>query len=177
MSGLLVLQRVALGEESAFRECISTYGKLVYGIARKFLRDGRDVEEASQDIFIALWKSAAAFDPERGSEATFIAMIARRRIVDRQRAARARLTTVANDDEGTPDLPVPATMESYVDAKLAANALAELGEDQRKVILLAAMQGMTHDEISKELNIPLGTVKSHYARGIERVKRALEKKS
>jgi RNA polymerase sigma-70 factor (ECF subfamily) len=66
-------------------------------------------------------------------------------------------------------------MESYVDARFAASALADLSEDQRRVILLAALHGMTHDEISRELTLPLGTVKSHYARGIERVKRALEK--
>ena len=128
----IVLPRVALGEEAAFRECLSTYGRLVYGIARRFLRDGRDVEEVTQDIFVALWRSAASFDPERGTEATFIAMIARRRLVDRQRAAQARPAMVGNNEEGeAPDMPVPATMESYVDARLAATALEELGEDQR----------------------------------------------
>lgn len=170
----LLLPRVALGEDPAFRECLATYGKLVYGIARRFLRDGRDIEEAVQDIFIALWRSAGSFDPSRGSEVTFVAMIARRRLVDRQRSAGARPLPLG-DTGDTPDAPVPATMESYVDARFAASALAELGEDQRRVILLAALQGMTHDEISKELSLPLGTVKSHYARGVERVKRALEK--
>ena len=173
MNPALLLPRIALGEDAAFRECLATYGRLVYGIARRFLRDGRDVEEAVQDIFIALWRSAASFDPERGMEATFIAMIARRRLVDRQRTAGLRPLPL-NDTGDTPDAPVPATMESYVDARFAASALEGLSEDQRRVILLAALQGMTHEEISRELAIPLGTVKSHYARGIERVKRALE---
>lgn len=172
----LVLPRVARGEDAAFRECVSTYGRLVYGIARRFLRDPSDVDDACQDIFLALWRSAGAFDPARGSEATFVALVARRRLVDRQRTVGTRPLPLHDDADGL-DAPVAATAEAYVDAKTAARALEALGEDQRRVVLLAALQGMTHDEISRELAIPLGTVKSHYARGVERVKRALEKRT
>jgi len=166
-----VLERVARGEPDAVRECLRRYGGLVHAIAWRWSRDPRDVEDACQDVFLALWKSAGAFDPSRGEEATFVAMVARRRLIDRGRAPGSRPLPLAEEDRHVS----PAAMEAYGDARVAASAVEECNEDQRRVILHAAVQGFTHDEIARELSIPLGTVKSHYARGIERVKRALKR--
>jgi RNA polymerase sigma factor (sigma-70 family) len=168
-----LLPKVALGDEGAVKECVRRYGRLVYAIAARFLRDGRDVEDACQDIFVALWKNAGAFDAARGAEPTFVALIARRRLIDR---GRARATRPLPADELGDDLPgaSSAALEDYVDARTAVAALDECSEEQRKVILLAAFRGLTHEEIATELSIPLGTVKSHYTRGIERIKKALK---
>ena len=144
-----VLPRVALGDESAVRECLSRYAGLVHSIVCRQLRDARDIEDACQDIFVAL--------------------VARRRLVDRRRAIATRPLPEAQPE---PE-PVRSQVEAYVDARNAAAALDDCNDEQRRVIFLAAVQGMTHDEIATHLSMPLGTVKSHYARGIERVKRAL----
>jgi RNA polymerase sigma factor (sigma-70 family) len=165
-----LLPKVALGDESAVKECVARYGRLVYALASRFLRDARDVEDACQDIFVAVWKNAAAFDPARGGETTFVALIARRRLIDRSRAPSTRpLPSV----EELPDVS-SSHLENYVDARTAVAALEECSEDQKRVIVLAAFQGLTHEEIARELDLPLGTVKSHYTRGIERIKRALK---
>jgi len=164
-----VLPRVARGDEDAVRECLQRYGRLVYSIAWRFTNDAAEADDACQDIFVALWRSAATFDPARGAEATFVAMIARRRLVDRQRTRGTRPLPELEADPA----PVASTVETYVDARAAVAALADCSEDQRRVVQLAAFQGMTHDEIATELAMPLGTVKSHYARAIQRVKRAL----
>ena len=164
-----VLPRVALGDESAVRECLSRYGGLVHSIVCRQLRDAHDIEDACQDIFVALWRSAPSFDARRAGESTFVALVARRRLVDRRRAIATRPLPEAQPE---PE-PVRSQVEAYVDARNAAAALDDCNDEQRRVIFLAAVQGMTHDEIATHLSMPLGTVKSHYARGIERVKRAL----
>lgn len=166
-----LLPRVAQGDEAAFAACVGRYGKLVYALAWRMLKDARDVEDACQEVFFALWRSASTFDATRASEATFVAMIARRRLVDRVRAPGTRALPVADP----PAAPSASALESYVDARSAARALEACNEEQRRVILLSALSGLTHTEISEELALPLGTVKSHYARGIERIRRALFK--
>src|ERR1043165_482447 len=88
---LALLARVAGGDPRAVRDCIARYGGLVWSIARRF--EGADAEDAVQEIFLDLWKSAARFDPQIASEPAFVAMIARRRLIDRRRTRRRRPTT------------------------------------------------------------------------------------
>ncbi len=172
-----LLPRVAAGDELALKECFQRYRRLVYSLSWRMLRDERDVEDAFQDIFVALWKNAAAFDPSRGSEATFVVLVARRRLIDRTRLTRTRSLADLGSGiaalEGSPSTSEPS-LDNYIDAKNAVAALSACSEHQRHVIMLSALHGLTHEEISTELSLPLGTVKSHYARGIERVKRALK---
>ncbi len=165
-----LLPAVARGDVDAVKACVRRYGSLVHAIVRRFLRDEGDIDDACQDVFVALWRGAAAFDPARSDEGTFVAMIARRRVVDRHRTPGTRPLPMA---EVSP-APTGSALEAYVDARSALSAMAECNETQRRVIVLAAVHGLTHEEIARELTLPLGTVKSHYARGIERVKRALE---
>src|SRR5215813_5986353 len=88
---LALLARVASGDRGAVRDCIARYGGLVWSIARRF--EGADAEDAVQEIFLDLWKSAARFDPRIASESAFVAMITRRRLIDRRRTRRRRPTT------------------------------------------------------------------------------------
>lgn len=169
-----VLPKVALGEDEAFKECVRRYGNLIYSIAWRFLKNERDVEDACQEIFVALWRSAAAFDASRGSEATFVALVARRRLIDRHRTLASR--PLPSVDETIEPATSSSALERYVDARTAVAALEECNEEQRQVIYLAAFRGLTHEEIAGELSMPLGTVKSHYSRGIDRVKRALTRR-
>src|SRR5689334_2870619 len=118
-----LLARVAAGDAAAVRECIAQYGGLVWSIARRF--ELSDAEDAVQEIFLDLWKSAARFDPSIASEATFIAMIARRRLIDRRRTRRRRPTT-----EQLPEVPsIPDQAmgpEANAEAQKAAAALGQL---------------------------------------------------
>src|SRR5436190_14026687 len=85
-----LLGRVAAGDEAAVRECLARYGGLVWSIARRF--EPSDAEDAVQEIFLDLWKSAARFDRAVASETAFVAMIARRRLIDRRRTRGRRPT-------------------------------------------------------------------------------------
>ena len=103
-----ILQRVAAGDTEAVAACIDRFGGLVWSLARRFLDRPTEAEDAVQEIFIELWKSASRFDPSIASETTFVAMIARRRLIDRQRKLGRRLeseaVSIENLDLAAPDL-------------------------------------------------------------------------
>src|SRR5687768_16447720 len=90
--GSTILNRIANGDATAVQDCLKTYGGLVWSLARRMLRHPDDAEDVVQEIFIDVWKNAARFDPSRSSETTFIAMIARHRIIDRIRYAARRIS-------------------------------------------------------------------------------------
>ncbi len=104
-----MLQRIASGDAAAVRECIDQYGPLVWSIARRLSRTPSDAEDATQEIFLDIWRSAGRFDASQGSDKVFLAMIARRRLIDRLRKTSAEppmdpveaLETVAWADPGT----------------------------------------------------------------------------
>jgi RNA polymerase sigma-70 factor (ECF subfamily) len=82
-----VLPRIAAGDPGAASDCLARYGGLVWSLARRFLSNVADAEDAMQDVFIELWKNAGRYDPSRASEPTYVTMIARRRLIDRKRKA------------------------------------------------------------------------------------------
>ena len=88
------LLRLALGERGAVRDCVEAYGPLVQVLARRLLHDREDLDDAVQETFLELWRSAPRFDPSKASDRGFVAMIARRRIIDRNRRADRRPRTV-----------------------------------------------------------------------------------
>jgi RNA polymerase sigma-70 factor (ECF subfamily) len=166
-----VLQRIARGDTAAMRECIEQYGGLVWSLARRLSRTPADAEDATQDIFLDIWRSAGRFDESQGSDKVFIAMIARRRLIDRLRKATAEppmdgedaLESVAWADPGN-------SPETSIEAEQAMRALAELRPEQRQVLELGLLQGLSQSEISARLGMPLGTVKSFMRRGLIKVR-------
>ena len=171
-----ILKRIAAGQKSAVEECLDRYGGLVWSLARRLLRDGEETEDAVQEIFIDIWKNAARFDEARSSETTFVAMIARRRLIDRVRRAHRQPNLDSLDDilaepsanNGGSDAQV------CVEAKEAARAMKNLRPEQRQVLHLSIVQGFSHQEIADALRMPLGTVKTHARRGLMQVREILE---
>jgi RNA polymerase sigma-70 factor (ECF subfamily) len=170
-----VLQRVAAGDMAAMQACIDEYGGLVWSLARRFCASPAEAEDAAQEVFIALWENAERFDENKGAEVTFVAMIARRRLIDsgRKYQRRKRLTeevAAAPRDE-------PTRFDERVaeadEARRAMAALETLSDDQKKVLQLAIHQGLTHDEIAHTTGLPLGTVKTHARRGLMKVRETL----
>jgi RNA polymerase sigma-70 factor (ECF subfamily) len=167
-----VLQRVARGDSAAVEECIEVHGGLVARIARRLAPGGADVDDAIQEIFIALWRVAPRFDPARGSEPAFIATLARRRMIDRLRKARmTRTVDVTALELGDPRPAAHAEATAMLPRVLTA--LGELRPDVREIVELATYGGWTHSEISEHLKLPLGTVKSHVRRGLTQLRDAL----
>ncbi|HVS18795.1 MAG TPA: sigma factor, partial [Planctomycetota bacterium] len=96
-----ILQRIAAGDRQAVQQCIDAYGGLVGSMARRAGLAAGEAEDAVQDVFVALWRSAQRFDPAVAAERTFDAMIARRRLIDVRRRLGRRAENNAAEPEET----------------------------------------------------------------------------
>ncbi len=167
-----LLPRVANGDRAAIRECIQRYGGLVWSLAKRASASPEDAEDAVQEIFVDLWKSAPRFDPRLGQEATFVATIARRRLVDRRRQRNRRPETEPIS-QVAPMTSGGIAPELGVEAAKAAQALDQLRPEQKQVLVLTTLHGLSHEEVATSTGMPLGTVKAHARRGLLRVREVL----
>lgn len=169
-----ILQRIADGDQAAVQECLKSYGGLVWSLARRMLRNTEDAEDAVQEIFLDIWKNAERFDETQASETTFIAMIARRRLIDRIRHVQRRISADSIEDIlAEPSVRSDKVMQTNVEALEAAKALDQLRPEQRQVLQLSIVNGLSHQEIADATGMPLGTVKTHARRGIIQVREIL----
>jgi RNA polymerase sigma-70 factor, ECF subfamily len=169
-----ILHRIAQGDKTAVQDCLNKYGGLVWSLARRMSPNTEDAEDAVQEIFVDVWKNAARFDESQSSETTFIAMIARRRLIDRLRYAKRRISADSLEDiVSEPQNNAAEEMQTNIEAKDAARALQQLRPEQRQVLQLSIVQGLSHQEISDATGMPLGTVKTHARRGILQVREFL----
>ncbi len=162
-----ILNRISAGDSDAVQDCLKTYGGLVWSLARRMLRNSEDAEDVVQEIFVDIWKNAERFDASQSSETTFVAMIARRRIIDRIRYSARRISPDSFEDVLVePTNRGDQTIQTSVEANEAAKALAALRPEQQQVLQLSIVEGLSHQEISDATGMPLGTVKTHARRGI-----------
>jgi RNA polymerase sigma-70 factor (ECF subfamily) len=169
-----VLHRIASGDKAAVQECLKLYGGLVWSLARRMSPNTDEAEDAVQEIFIDVWKNAGRFDENQASETTFIAMIARRRLIDRLRKINRQPNTDSLEDILIePSGNQAQQMQISVEAQEAVEAMKELRPEQRQVLSLSIFQGLSHQEISNLTGMPIGTVKTHARRGLMQIREIL----
>jgi RNA polymerase sigma factor (sigma-70 family) len=177
----LLLHLVARGDQVAVKELTRKYAGLVYALARRMCMSQSEVEDAVQEVFIALWQSGARFDPSIAAEETFVSMIARRRLIDRRRRAQRRSVEQATEDLSYVAQPGGSGGEPGAssglseEARLATELLKTLRPEQQQVLRLAVGRGFSHEQISALLGLPLGTVKTHVRRGLIALREAMQK--
>lgn len=172
---LTLLQKIAKGDQAAVGQCIDQYGDLVWSLARRFLGNAADAEDAVQEIFIEIWSSASRYRPDAGSEVTFIATIARRRLIDRLRKKERRPQTETYDEaEGRPASDKPGQAEESAEVQNVVEILGEMEPEHRQIITLSIYEGYSHSEIAEKLGMPLGTVKTRVRRGLIHIRERLE---
>ena len=172
-----VLSRIAAGEASAVDECLAQYGGLVWSLVRRWFKNSADAEDLTQEIFVDIWQSAKRFDPGVASEAVFITMIARRRMIDRLRRSNAKLNAVSVDASAMEVVVLPSQdrVELADEAAKAARCLERLSKEQQKVLTMSVHQGASHSLISQALGMPLGSVKSFARRGLIQLRDCMQK--
>ena len=167
-----LLVRVADHDRIAFEQLYHRYVRSVFGLALRRLRDRGRAEDAVQETFAAVWRSAGSYRPERGPAAPWLYAVARNAIVDRMRAK----TEPPGELPDTPS-PEPGPAEraetSYV-AWRVQRAMEELPTREREVLELAYWSGMSQSEVAEFLHIPLGTVKTRTRSGLGRLADLLE---
>jgi RNA polymerase sigma-70 factor (ECF subfamily) len=153
-----LIARVGTGDREAFDELYRRYARAVLGLALRRLGDRGRAEDAVQDAFTAIWRSASSFDPERGTGAPWLYTVARNAIVD---GLRRTPEPAAEPPEAAAPEPGPAARaEAAWVSWRVHRALETLPEHERPVIELAYWGGMSQSEIADYLNLPLGTVKT-----------------
>lgn len=160
-----VARRLRDGDPDALAEAYQRWGTLVHSLAARSLGDHHEAEDVTQQVFVSAWQGRHTLRPEAGSVAGWLVGIARHRIADaheRRASQRRRADMVA----ALPQEHAAAHEASVVDQVVLADAMRGLGEPRGTIIRLAVMEGRTHDEISRRLDLPLGTVKSHARRGL-----------
>ena len=168
------LERIARGDPGAVRACIEQHGPRILGLARRMLGRAADVEDVVQEVFIEVWRHAARFDASKGSEAQFVTMIARRRLIDLlRRTSRRPDTEMLDEQRPVADVSTVEDASTRDEAARARRAMAHLRPEQQRVLELAIQRGLTHDEIARSTGMPLGTVKTHARRGLIRLRELL----
>jgi len=167
-----LLVRVAERDREAFELLYQRYVRSVMGIALRRLRDRGRAEDAVQETFASVWRSAASYRPERGPAAPWLYAVARNAIVDRLRA-RTEQAAEAPDTASSEAGPLERAESSYVSWRVH-RALEELPEKEREVLELAYWSGLSQSEVADYLHIPLGTVKTRTRSALSRLAGVLE---
>lgn len=167
-----LLEQIASGDRESMRLLIDRYTGLVWSLVRRKISNAVDAEDLVQEIFAEIWKSAHRYNPSLGSEATFISVISRRRIVDAIRKKTRHEAPIPFDGvieysaasaQETPDTEITKTIE----------ILQSLSPQRRGVLELSILRGLSHSQIVEATGMPLGTVKAHIRRGLEEVRSIL----
>ncbi len=168
---LKLMQRVAAGDETAVSELYDRFGGLVFRGSRQLLPSDAEAEDAVQEVFLRLWKTAERFDPNRAKLVTWVMLLTRRHVIDRIRrsAVRPRTTEMKASNEGFQEGNESKLVAKERFTKLQ-RSLALLPELQRSVIERSYLQGFTLREVSIQLEVQLGTVESALSRGLARLR-------
>jgi len=170
-----LLAGVQHGSRAALKRLYELESRRLYGIALRIARRPEVAADALQDTFVQVWQNAASFSPERGNAAAWLTGIVRYRALD---ALRKLGREVLSDDPALGDTGDEPDIVAQIDLRLAKDALRrcldELEEKQRRCIVLAFVDGLSHAEIARRLPAPLGSVKSWVRRGLLSLRSCLE---
>jgi RNA polymerase sigma-70 factor, ECF subfamily len=165
----------ARSEQSALAELYDRFGRPAYGLALRILRDESLAEDAVQDGFLAVWRTAPRFLPERGKASTWILTLVHRRAVDLVRREERRRTDALDPETEPGDRSPPVDEEAWLrlQRERVQNALRQLPDQQREAIELAYYGGFTQTALAERLGQPLGTIKSRMFLGLGRLRELL----
>jgi RNA polymerase sigma factor (sigma-70 family) len=171
--GADILARIAAGDNRAVALCVEFFGPLVQMLARRVLVNRSETEDAVSEVFAEIWRCAGRYDPAVASSRAFVAMIARRRLIDRGRKEQSRIRGVAPIEAaqelgGTPGVRVDD------DAARASAALSKLPEREREMVRMAVGYGWSQQRIADEFAMPIGTVKTTLRRVMGELRAAVE---
>lgn len=176
-----LFKRLLNGSEDAFRAFFRRYAADVMALCQRIVADRQDAEDVASEVFFEIWNRRDRYDPARATPRGYLMLLARSRAIDRYRSNIRSSARVASREERTaPDAihPIndnPSEIVMHAESqKRAVSALLNLSKDQRTALELSFFEGLSHAEIAKRLEMPIGTVKSHIRRGLSRLRSSLE---
>lgn len=174
LEGIALIRRIADGDGEAFSTFYTRYAAMAFALIRRILPQAAEAEDVLQEVFWQVWQEARRYDERRGSPEAWLLTRVRSRAIDRLRSIRRRGETFV--PMATDRMPAEAAGGGGSSGDLVGDrgriqsALAFLPESQRQVIELAYWEGLTHAEIARRLDQPLGTVKTRMRAGMDRLR-------
>jgi RNA polymerase sigma factor (sigma-70 family) len=165
-----LLEAVATGDDDALGVLYDRFGRTAYALAFRVLRDRALAEDAVQEAFLAVWRSADGYRRERAKPGTWILTLVHRRAVDLVRREDRRPAAPLDEAPELTALPVAEEVDLRERRSAVQAALAQLPDDQRQALELAYYGGYTQSELAERLGVPLGTVKSRMFSGLSRLR-------
>jgi RNA polymerase sigma-70 factor, ECF subfamily len=169
-----LMRRVADNEEAAISEMYDRFGSLVYRMALQTMPSRAEAEDAVQEVFVRLWRTAGRYDENRAALVTWVMLITRRHLVDKLRRQRARIKPMSLDQAqvgmSAEQKAQSPRMEREETLEVLLKRIETLPELQRTVVTRAYLGGQTLRQIGDELGTPLGTIKSALSRALVRLR-------
>lgn len=172
---LELLQALKTGQTTALSKLYDRYGSVVYGLALKILKDAQEAEDLTQEVFVTLWNNNT-YNPARGSLSNYLVVMTRSRSLDKLRSRGSRRKFLERWQHTTlPAFTLSASeqIDIWDTSQQVQQALAQLPEQQRKILEMAYYQDLSQSEIAKTLNIPLGTVKTSARQALKKLRKIL----
>ena len=167
-------RRFVAGDEQALAELYRRWSPVVFTLALRSLGDRGDAEDVTQRTFVSAWNSRAGYDSSKARLSTWLIAIARRRIADTFEARAKVQQLQAEMERLTPPDALVSESIDLSETLLLSSELQQLAPDAQAVMRLAFYDDLTHEEISRRMGMPLGTVKSHIRRSLARMRDRLE---
>ncbi len=167
-----LLARIRDRDERAIEELYARYSGGLYALAQQVTRSDRSAQDVVQEVFVAVWKDAARFDPARGSLGAWLYSLARHKAIDHVRREMVVRRHVAEADLSLEEAPDDVAREAWLNMRRerVRAAVAELPDPQREAVELAFFSGLTHVEVAERLGIPLGTAKTRIRTALMRLR-------
>jgi RNA polymerase sigma factor (sigma-70 family) len=172
------LVRVAAGDRAALRMIYQDTSAKLFGVCLRILKDRSEAEDVLQDVYVTVWRKAAAFDPGRASPITWLVAIARNRAIDRLRASAVSRRMEPIEAADAVSDPAPAASERVELAQQherLVRCLQELEARHAGAIRAAFLDGATYEQLAAQMSVPLGTMKSWIRRGLLKLRACLER--
>lgn len=171
-----LIKQAADGDRQAFQDIYNLTSAKLFGVCLRILNDRQASEDALQDAYVKVWRSAGRFDAKRASPITWLATIARNTAIDRKRSGgnRVMVSDDAIKDMAADEQSALERLEKKEGADILNKCLDSLEARQRNVIRTAFFEGHSYNELAQKLGTPLGTVKSWVRRGLKRLKDCMD---
>lgn len=170
-----VLRAIAGGDEQSLSTLYTRYKLILFSLILRIVHSQPEAEDVLQEVFLQVWRKASDFDEARGRPFTWLVTLARSRAIDRLRALDSRDRTATEAARDVPDRISDASDDAVKSeqSEIVRGALAQLPEEQRRILVLAYFEGLTQSEIAERLTTPLGTVKTRMRSGMIRLRELL----
>ena len=175
-----LLSRIASGDNEALSLLYQRYARPVRSVGRRILRDDSEADDLVQDLFLFIQRRSSVFDSSKGSASSWVIQMAYQRAIERRRRLTTRHFYKREDLQSSASqvVGIPTTEHDYSpEAVFGRNGLEKLlgalSEDQRETLRLFFFEGYTLAEISAKIGQPLGNVRNHYYRGLDKLRKQM----